>query len=621
MRGAPLSRARVHRLGTALARGLLFSGLLLLCAGLAPSAYSADVAIPLTIDARHLGSAVAVALRMGADRRTTLAENDCNRVEITDPKVHTDRGPLEVELLLLVNTAIEVMGECRGPAPWRGQMIVELSPKTDPSGLAVVFTPVRAELLRSDGMEGLLSQPVRMLAEKLILPELGKARVDLAEPLRAIDALLVELQKPGAEAPPPLVKRCHVVSLAVLPDGLRATLSFALAPQPVAAGPEPVLSPEELAEWARIEDELDGFLTTIITLLAQAADSRDLRFELLGVLLDARYAIAQALTENHPDGDPVRKLFAETWDRLRPHLATLARADLPELGGDLHLAGFIAGGDALRALDGLGPEYGIEITRDGLRRLARLLLADAAPASFTPLPLEVDQQLRSLFTLDPETSNTNPVLHNLVQWLIPVAQAEEPAPRLTTKVPRRGELQAYLKQVAAILDAKANARLDGKSRLPQRLTKAFPVLVRTTAWKESCWRQFVGTAAKPQVLKSSIGAVGVMQINGRVWRGIYDLKRLTEEADYNIAVGAEILDHYLVDYALRRGENRRPGGDDNLIRATYAAYNGGPGQLSRYRRTDTPQWLRAIDNAFWDHYQQMKTKGWPDVTSCYPEIS
>src|SRR5690606_23528219 len=119
------------------------------------------------------------------------------------------------------------------------------------------------------------------------------------------------------------------------------------------------------------------FLTTIITLLAQAADSHDLRFELLGVLLDARYAIALALTENHPDGDPVRKLFAETWDRLRPHLATLARADLPELGGDLHLAGFIAGGDALRALDGLGPEYGIEITRDGLRRLARLLLADA----------------------------------------------------------------------------------------------------------------------------------------------------------------------------------------------------------------------------------------------------
>lgn len=617
MKGAPPPRARVHRFGTVLARGLL-----LLCALLAPKTHSADVAVPLTIDAHHLDNAVALALHMDAERRATLAENACNRVEIADPKVRTDQGPLEVELRLVVTTALDVMGECRGPEPWHGQMTVELRPQTDNSGLAVAFTPLGAQVWRGDGTEGLLSQPAKVLAEKLILPQLGQVRVDLAEPLRAIDALLVELQKPGAEAPPPLEKRSHIQSLAVVPEGLRATLGFALAPHTVTAGPEPVLTPEELAEWARVEDELDGFLTTVIAMLAEAADSRDLRFELLGVLLDARYAIAQALTENHPDGDPVRKLFADTWDRLRPHLATLARANLPALGNDLHLAGFIAGGDALRALDGLGPEYGIEITRDGLRRLARLLLADAAPASFTPLPLEVDQRLRNLFLLDdPETSHIRPMFQKLVQWLVPVARAEEPAPKLTTKVPRRGELRAYLKQVAAILDDKANARLEGKSRLPQRLAKSFTPLVYATAWKESCWRQFVGTTAKPQVLKSSIGAVGMMQINGRVWRGIYDLKRLHDEADYNVAAGTEILEHYLVDYALRRGENRRPGGDDNLIRATYAAYNGGPGQLSRYRRTDTPQWQRAIDNAFWDHYQQFKTKGWPDVTSCYPEVS
>jgi hypothetical protein len=520
-----------------------------------------------------------------------------------------------------VTTALEAMGECRGPEPWHGQMLVELRPHTDSSGLVVTFTPVDAHLLRSDGTEGLLSQPVRLLAEKLILPQLGQVRVDVAEPLRAIDDLLAELLHTDAQTHATLVKRSHIQALKVLPDGLRATLSFAVAPHPRSAGPEPVLSPEELAEWSRLEDELDGFLTTIIAMLAEAADSRDLRFELLGVLLDARYAIAQALTENHPGGDPVRKLFADTWDRLRPQLATLAHANLPALGGNLHLAGFIAGGDALRALDGLGPEYGVEITRDGLRRLARLLLAEDAPASFTPLPLEVDQRLRRLFALDdPQTARADPVFLHLVQWLVPAARAAESAPQLTTKVPDPDQLQPYLAQVAAILDAKANGRLGSDTHMPQRLVKAFVPLVRATAWKESCWRQFVGSPAKPEVLKSPVGAVGMMQVNGRVWRGLYDLKRLSEEADYNIAVGAEILDHYLVDYALRRGENRRPGGDDNLIRATYAAYNGGPGQLSRYRRTDTPQWQRAIDDAFWDHYQQMRTKGWPDVSSCYPAV-
>ena len=595
--------------------------LLMLGALFAVPSHGAEVAVPLTIAPDYLDGAVALALHMDAQRRATLTENACNRIEISAPKVRTDAGSLEVELTLAVTTALEAMGECRGPEPWHGQMLVELRPHTDSSGLVVTFTPVDAHLLRSDGTEGLLSQPVRLLAEKLILPQLGQVRVDVAEPLRAIDDLLAELLHTDAQTHATLVKRSHIQALKMLPDGLRATLSFAVAPHPRSAGPEPVLSPEELAEWSRLEDELDGFLTTIIAMLAEAADSRDLRFELLGVLLDARYAIAQALTENHPGGDPVRKLFADTWDRLRPQLATLAHANLPALGGNLHLAGFIAGGDALRALDGLGPEYGVEITRDGLRRLARLLLAEDAPASFTPLPLEVDQRLRRLFALDdPQTARADPVFPHLVQWLVPAARAAESAPQLTTKVPDPDQLQPYLAQVAAILDAKANGRLGSDTHMPQRLVKAFVPLVRATAWKESCWRQFVGSPAKPEVLKSPVGAVGMMQVNGRVWRGLYDLKRLSEEADYNIAVGAEILDHYLVDYALRRGENRRPGGDDNLIRATYAAYNGGPGQLSRYRRTDTPQWQRAIDDAFWDHYQQMRTKGWPDVSSCYPAV-
>ena len=120
---------------------------------------------------------------------------------------------------------------------------------------------------------------------------------------------------------------------------------------------------------------------------------------------------------------------------------------------------------------------------------------------------------------------------------------------------------------------------------------------------------------------SPVGALGIMQINGRVWRGLYDLDRLTNDIGYNVNAGAEILEHYLVDYAIRRGEHRQPGGDENLIRATYAAYNGGPGQLARYRRQDTPAQLRSIDKLFWDHYQKLKTDGWPEVSTCYPSIS
>ena len=81
--------------------------------------------------------------------------------------------------------------------------------------------------------------------------------------------------------------------------------------------------------------------------------------------------------------------------------------------------------------------------------------------------------------------------------------------------------------------------------------------------------------------------------------------------------GIDILTHYLIDYALRKGEHEQPGGDDNLIKATYAAYNGGPGHLARYRRDDTASSLKAIDNAFWKHYTTIKSEQWPDISSCY----
>ena len=593
----------------------------LLLAAPAMAAGAGEVSVPLTLEPRHLDAAVAKALELDGQGRATLAENACNRVEVAAPHTRVNQSFLELELALVVTTGVELMGGCRGPVPWRGQMAVTLEPGVDVSGLAVKFHPATAALIRGDGTEGLLSQPVRALAESLVLPQLGLMRVDLAGPLAGIDGLLADVLG-GAAAAPSLADRTRVRALRVVPEGLEAQLCFAVAPRAAGAGAEAPFDAAELAQWSTLEDELDGFLTTVITLFAEVAESPDLRYELLGVLLDARYAIALALTEDRPEGDPIRTLFIDAWNRLRPHLAELEDLPVPGFDQDLRLVGFLAGGDALRAVDALGPEYGVEITRDGLRRLARLLLAEGAPASFTPLPLEVDRRLQRLFQLDaePSASQIEPLVEALVNWLVPAARAAT-APAVAYRVPRPVQLQSYLEQIAALLAFKAGDRLQHSARIPGRLAPQFNALVSATAWKESCWRQYVGTPKQPQVLRSPVGALGIMQINGRVWRGLYDLERLGDDIGYNVAAGTEILEHYLVDYALRRGEHRQPGGDDNLMRATYAAYNGGPGQLARYRRTDTPQRLRAIDSIFWDYFQQARAEGRPEVSTCYPVVS
>ena len=130
-------------------------------------------------------------------------------------------------------------------------------------------------------------------------------------------------------------------------------------------------------------------------------------------------------------------------------------------------------------------------------------------------------------------------------------------------------------------------------------------MMLTTAWQESCWRQYIVKGRKIEPLISESGDVGMLQINMRVWRGFYSPSRLKWDIVYNTRAGSEILFKFMVNYALKKQEHKREGGLLNLARATYSAYNGGPTQVSRYRRADVPAAHKKIDRAFWDKFQQV----------------
>ncbi|MDX1571981.1 MAG: transglycosylase SLT domain-containing protein, partial [Xanthomonadales bacterium] len=522
-----------------------------------------------------------------------------------------------------------LFGRCLGPKDARGQLHVLLHPAVASDEFAVVLEFVSAELRRADGTAGLLTRPARILAERVVLPRLQDLRIDASGPLEAVDDIIETFDQTA----PLLSERSRLAVVMAQDDGVAAEIALTLADPVPEEGPTAPLSPAELAEWSRIEDELDGFLTTVTLKLAEASADESLNLDLLGVLLDARLAIARALVDT-PDAeegagetrglmeeDPVRELFIETWDQLRPLVLALQREELGELARGLHLAAFMAGADAIAALDALGGDYDIEISRDGIRRLARLLLAEEAPARFTPLLLGPDPALRKLYGADepPPLPTVDPPT-TWIDWLIPAAHADVEVlypPDWQLFVPGLSEREAVLRQVHDLLERKSNEHLAASPRIPAEVRPLFQPLVMATAWKESCWRHYITGEAPPEVIRSSIGAVGMMQINGRVWRGIYDLDRLEREIGYNAVAGIEILEHYLVDYALRRGEHLEPGGLENLPRATYAAYNGGPGQLSRYRRENTRARLKAIDRAFLEHFERIRAQGWPEVASCY----
>jgi hypothetical protein len=315
----------------------------------------------------------------------------------------------------------------------------------------------------------------------------------------------------------------------------------------------------------------------------------------------------------------VRRLFVRSWKRLGPVLRRVGDGLPPESA--LHYIGFIAATDALAALDQLGPEVGLEISSDGLRRLARIV-APASTADPLAFDYEIDPELRRLGGFGPplEAPPPNPDV-DLSSWLdrlLPkawAALAPDAVARLNRWVPTRGELDDYLPLVRDLLNETASRTL-GRRKLDAAFEPTYRWLILAVAWQESCWRQFVRQGQTIRPITSVVGAVGLMQVNQRVWRGMYDVKGLRGDIGYNARAGAKIALHYLADYAVKRGEHKTAVADA-AARAAYCVYNGGPGAIRRYRNPKASRSGKKIDEGFWKKYQAVKAGREMEVAGCW----
>src|SRR5690606_8254424 len=153
-------------------------------------------------------------------------------------------------------------------------------------------------------------------------------------------------------------------------------------------------------------------------------------------------------------------LFTEAWQSLHQLVIEAGRAD--QLRGRLlPYLSFLNAGDALFFLDHTAPGLGIEVSADGLRRLARAIHPDD-PRDPLKYDWETDPFLQELF--DEGELPPLPVPNGLggrwLDFLIPLAHAEELgeeieqySQRLQHWVPGANELVAYRTVVGGLLDA------------------------------------------------------------------------------------------------------------------------------------------------------------------------
>lgn len=548
---------------------------------------------------------------------------DCNLLVLSEPVVGSRDGRLAILTAARARVGGWVMGRCLPVHSWDGRIEVLEEPRVEPDSAVVRFRVVDSGVTGASGGKG-VTGTLWDFVKAYAHPKLEEFVVDLRTPLQELGEVLpLFLPQADLSRTRLLLDSLAIQSARVDEEGMIVVLRLDVSEFAEEAAaeprPEPTLTADELARWDAAWQQWDGFLTFTVLHLARDPQTEQQVQELREVFLAARYDLAEALRE-HPGGggDPVRRLFLETWTRMRPLLRQLS-VGLPGEKAVRYLS-LIAAADALQAMDEIGPDVGVDISAEGLRRLARLL----DPVAIDPLhyDTEVNPELRNLLGLGtPLPVPTERPSSHLGNWLIQRAWADDDeAARISEKLrewaPTLEDIAQYLPLALRLLDISRETVLAKKS-LADEFQPVFRSLILAAAWQESCWRQFVRVGGVVKTITSSAGSVGMMQINQHVWRGVYDVRWLRDDAGYNAVAGSEIMRHYLVDYAIKKGEHTVTGDIDNLARASYAVYNGGPGHLRRYRQPPKNRHLRDIDAAFWQKYQAVRDGNDLAVRQCY----
>jgi hypothetical protein len=248
--------------------------------------------------------------------------------------------------------------------------------------------------------------------------------------------------------------------------------------------------------------------------------------------------------------------------------------------------------------EGEGPITAGYSARDSRFRLLRFRF---------PFPLGKGSGVRFLSFLSPLDADAAEDDSTLMPRLQAVAD------RLYRLVVTEANAEPYRTDMSLLLNLSAEHQL-GESGVDTDDAHTYTTLVLSTAWQESCWRQFVMDGARIRWLESATGDIGLMQVNKHVWRGFYDIDRLKWDVLYNAGAGCEILAR-MMRYAIAQPKFDPVPVAGHLARSAYAAYNGGPGACNRWRRREPPA-LKQIDTSFWEKYHAIENGTQIDILSC-----
>lgn len=604
---------------------------------LAPSVlYAIETALPLTLDYKLLSILLEENAFTGAGGSAAIVgtPRDCTFISASQPKFSSAHGRLQLELRVSVRLGTEMGDNCLVPVAWEGYLVILQQPVFDSRNFSLSFKSIDASLFTLDRQPATIAGMVWDFAQPQVFSYLNRIHINLAPPVQDLKTFLQPLfPEETRQATQAMLDSLQGGRVLVNNDNvvveLLANVQEIYNPHEE-SGEIPILNTEERTQIIQLWETWDAFLVQLLAMMAAHPLSEEDHQILIDVLLDTRHVFAAALENNEVDEDFVRSQFVSAWKQLSP----VFRRQLLSQPADntLGYLGFFTAADALAVLDRMGPTLGLEISRNGLLRLVRMLTGADNPLQYD---LKVDSQLRKLLGFPP-LSDDSPASEPPPEDGIPTGeQAADPLGMLQNfllpsafgaATPSYAEIQSwkvpdddvdgYIGRVRALVAEATEAQL-GKKTFDKSLRDMFRQLIPAMAWQESCFRQFVVKRAKLTYLLSyNQSSVGLMQVNERVWRGIYDRNMLRWDIHYNVQAGCEIADLYLRRYILKKATPAILKNRDLVAKLVYALYNGGPGQYAKFLAREKSGRQYKSDRLFAEKLAWVKAKAWDKLRLC-----
>lgn len=612
-------------------------------------AYAEPVTLPIRIDYPILRALMLTDLFTDPGPSLILTDpgDKCRQIRLSDPRLALDNSRIRLEMAVYMQGGTSVGDKCLFPVQWEGFIRAYARPALNRANWQLTFDWADSELLNRNRQPAVVMGRLWKIFEGPVFDHLNELAIDLTPPIEELKPFLLSITPAASRS------RMHEFMDSLKPGDISATSSaitinisgnMAVAEMLPEQLPAEPLSSEEIEEFIKTWEAWDTFLINALLSLSDDPLTPDERQCLFDILIETRYGFVEALARKTPGPDFVRQQFISAWKQMAPVL----RAHLGQPTADdpwAYLAYFTAS-DALAAIDKLGPAVNIDISRDGLIRLARMISSNKS--LLLNYTYELNPGLRGLFGMGPPIEESGPafgkeelklnksgpdgfVLRHPLSSAITSAIADlftqgrcwaasqEALPGIKEMrkwLVSRENLDSYLDKVKAVI-SQAVRKNSKQGTIPDEHQEMFEQLVHATAWQESCFRQFIIKNQKLTFIRSyNNTSVGIMQINERVWRGMYNQQHLRWNVNYNAEAGVEILKRYLNRYVLPETETLEALGLKELAACLYAMYNGGPSQRKKFPKRMKSGHLYISDKHFKEKYNWVKNDAWDRLSIC-----